>query len=783
MKLSQFITIFGCLLLAGCQSTNSLSSRMSTAMFGSSKTAHTFSEDNPDSVAPSTQHLANKDFNLGNQALKKGKLSQAKKHFLSVVKQNPDNAAAHHRLGYIADKSGDFTKAEIHYITALKLDSQNADIASDLGYSYLLQDRYVESQRYLEKALAINPEHKASLLNMATLHGEKGEYDEALALLRHTGSEEQAQKSMAQLFPQGRPGAKSNESLAGQLNQQMNNPRERLDQSALEFQQKMAASQSRQQQAPRQQNVPGAYPGMPGNERNPRQHQYELTELDPREIRAEQINDVFAQIDQDFDRKKRASSRIQQNRMAPQNDLRIAGLGSPDKVRFAQTPGPFNSQQVAPQQMPPFGQTSLPGNLPAGQFGGSLDDYAILQPQAQPQNLAQPQSQSLATGQQMAQQQMPMSQQPIIPTQSRIMQGGAYPSHQISINPAASIAQTNGTMPLNQLNPGMNSLYANQAQPPEMPQHNMQSSSNQMSAAMPSSGSLNLNGPALSSNATSYQDAVALAVQMGMSAGPGQMFPANNQTMPSANQATQRVVNSPINSNPGSNIAAPNYQAQPLQNLSPTLPMGYTQDGNYPDGFATQQNSKHPFGHLPVQSPTFGMNSPNQMPANNPQLQYGNDTGAMSPGDLSPFANGMMPAGNSESPANQKRAVEIQYSDNNPNSQLQQMSGQQRYSANRQTRSETPWLNQSNGSQTVNRQVTPMNLGQQPNSVQNSRYQQGMQPTNGAYQTPKQWPQSPQAQNVPAQYAPAVRRQPVEQPRNTNRTNSSLPPLDLGAGY
>ena len=141
----------------------------------------------------------------GRRAEKDGQIKQAKMFYRQALDINPKEALAHHRLAIIADSESDFRTAEEHYLAALNIKRDDPNLLSDLGYSFLLQNQPDESKCYLQQALKADPSHLRALNNLGLLHARAGDYDEALAMFRQTGTERKVQEKMAELFPNGRP--------------------------------------------------------------------------------------------------------------------------------------------------------------------------------------------------------------------------------------------------------------------------------------------------------------------------------------------------------------------------------------------------------------------------------------------------------------------------------------------------------------------------------------------------------------------------------------------------
>jgi len=147
----------------------------------------------------------------GHIAVRQGRLEEAKKFYDLVLRTDPDNMTAHHRLAVIADKQQDFQTAERHYQTALRHQPYDSELLADLGYSYFLQKRFEESEQYLSKALQSNPSHLRTLNNLGLLYGTLGDYDRALVMLRRTGSESEAREKLAKIIPRAEPRMQTSE--------------------------------------------------------------------------------------------------------------------------------------------------------------------------------------------------------------------------------------------------------------------------------------------------------------------------------------------------------------------------------------------------------------------------------------------------------------------------------------------------------------------------------------------------------------------------------------------
>ncbi len=159
------------------------------------------------------------NFKAGNLRLKEGKLDEARRAYELALAAKPDDPDVHHRLAVVADKQQLFGVADDHYEAALRKRPRDPNLLSDIGYSHALRNDDRGAERTLREALAIDPSHRGAMLNLGTLYGKQGRYDDALALFRRGTTEAETQQYLAQLFPQGPPSAlalASNRAEAGQ---------------------------------------------------------------------------------------------------------------------------------------------------------------------------------------------------------------------------------------------------------------------------------------------------------------------------------------------------------------------------------------------------------------------------------------------------------------------------------------------------------------------------------------------------------------------------------------
>lgn len=144
--------------------------------------------------------------------------SAAKKAYEEALALDPVNPVAHHRLGILADMRKEYGEAEDHYQAALREKPHEVNLLSDLGYSHYLRGNVQQSKKYLLQALDIDHQHKQALKILGTLYASQGWYDDAVLAFRHYRPEAEAQQLLARYFPNGRPAPNTDIALAGAQN-------------------------------------------------------------------------------------------------------------------------------------------------------------------------------------------------------------------------------------------------------------------------------------------------------------------------------------------------------------------------------------------------------------------------------------------------------------------------------------------------------------------------------------------------------------------------------------
>ncbi len=120
----------------------------------------------------------------------------------AVLRNQPANSTALHRMGVIATYREDYDAAANYYRRAMELEPRNAAILADTGYFLTLQKQYETAGLMLEAAVLLDPENEQAVNNLATVKGLRGDIDEALVLFRRVNSPAAALLSLASIHEQ-----------------------------------------------------------------------------------------------------------------------------------------------------------------------------------------------------------------------------------------------------------------------------------------------------------------------------------------------------------------------------------------------------------------------------------------------------------------------------------------------------------------------------------------------------------------------------------------------------
>lgn len=126
-------------------------------------------------------------------------LAGAKRHFQTVLQEQPGHATAHHRLAVIADLERDYATASRHYHQAIQASPNDPHLLHDIGYSYALQGKHQDAIPYFQRSIQVDPSFEPAVRKLADAYIRTGQDDAARQTLLQIMPQPQAAQEIAQL--------------------------------------------------------------------------------------------------------------------------------------------------------------------------------------------------------------------------------------------------------------------------------------------------------------------------------------------------------------------------------------------------------------------------------------------------------------------------------------------------------------------------------------------------------------------------------------------------------
>lgn len=126
-----------------------------------------------------------------------GESTQATQLYQAILRENPQDQSAHHRLAVIAAQEQKLELANQHFEQALACGNPTPELLTDYAYSHYLQHNLDKAEQAVRQALALEPQNKAAHNNLALILGDKGQFEASLAEFRKVVGEAEAQANLA----------------------------------------------------------------------------------------------------------------------------------------------------------------------------------------------------------------------------------------------------------------------------------------------------------------------------------------------------------------------------------------------------------------------------------------------------------------------------------------------------------------------------------------------------------------------------------------------------------
>ncbi len=126
-----------------------------------------------------------------------GKVGESASLYEGILKTDPGNPVAHHRLGILAARRGEHDVALDHFQQAARKGEPSAELLNDIGYTHYLKNDLDLAEGNLREAIRLDPQFKAARTNLGLVLAEQERFDEAIAEFRKAVSEASAVANVA----------------------------------------------------------------------------------------------------------------------------------------------------------------------------------------------------------------------------------------------------------------------------------------------------------------------------------------------------------------------------------------------------------------------------------------------------------------------------------------------------------------------------------------------------------------------------------------------------------
>ena len=127
---------------------------------------------------------------------RQGQFEQAARQYHRALALQPELLSARNRLGITLNKLGRHTEASAQFRWALARHPATAYLHNNLGFSLYLEGRYEQAEAALCRALELKPDFARAHMNHAVALARQDRLDEAFAELKQAGSEADAHFNM-----------------------------------------------------------------------------------------------------------------------------------------------------------------------------------------------------------------------------------------------------------------------------------------------------------------------------------------------------------------------------------------------------------------------------------------------------------------------------------------------------------------------------------------------------------------------------------------------------------
>ncbi len=143
------------------------------------------------------------DISVARLAERRGNLVRAKEIYHEILRHDPHNGPAHHRLAVISATEGSLKASLEHFQLAQQYMPQpSAELLGDLGYVQYLLGNADAAEVALKRSLELQPTNQRTLNNLGLVTGMRGNTEESLAYFREAVGPAEAKANLAYVLTQ-----------------------------------------------------------------------------------------------------------------------------------------------------------------------------------------------------------------------------------------------------------------------------------------------------------------------------------------------------------------------------------------------------------------------------------------------------------------------------------------------------------------------------------------------------------------------------------------------------
>ena len=126
-------------------------------------------------------------------------VAPARKYLQRAIELDDARWGAHNALGVLADTDRNYEIARAHYRAALTHNPESALLLTNLGYSHYLAGDLDAAENLYRMAIGVDARYPRPVANLGLIYARRGDYDEAVIILRKVAERPQAYNDVGYL--------------------------------------------------------------------------------------------------------------------------------------------------------------------------------------------------------------------------------------------------------------------------------------------------------------------------------------------------------------------------------------------------------------------------------------------------------------------------------------------------------------------------------------------------------------------------------------------------------